>query len=331
MDNSNRTVVAFVCGTLHLTGGTLNQYLYACALKKYKNINSIFLLESSDSAHDQSALDVLKGEFPTHIYRRDSVVIDLKNLYDTQPIKVFYFVTYGNNDPLALLFKASDLPFAIHVSGVSESDWGPRSAYVSEWMSRHCSNGRAPFVPHIVSLPHTMDDLRGQLSIPVDHVVIGRIGGGYSWNIHFVNQAILDAVRLREDLYFLLFNVPYFYQYFNHPRIKIFGSFPFDLMLKRNIINTCDAMIHARSEGESFGFAPAEFSLCGKPVITYRHSTEKAHLDMLGKHAVSYESPDTLLSIFLTIGRNQMVDWNRYAGFNSKDVIEKFCEVFYDA
>jgi len=330
MNNKSRSLVAFICGTLHLTGGTLNHYLYACALRKYKNISSLFLLENSNISHDASALESLQKEFPILTYHRDSLIADLTAIYKTREVKIFYYVTQGYNDPLSLLFRSTTLPFAVHVTGVSNDQWGSRYAYVSEWMANHCSKGVVPFVPHIVELPDSSESFRNQLNIPVEDVVVGRIGGNYSWNIHFVNQIITDAVMMREDLQFILFNVPFYHQYFKHPRIKIFGMFPFDLTLKRKLINTCDAMIHARSEGESFGFAPAEFSICNKPIITYRHSTEQAHLHMLGKYAVTYDSPETLLSIFLTIGHGQRVNWNRYSAFNSRDVIEKFCAVFYN-
>ena len=40
-----------------------------------------------------------------------------------------------------------------------------------------------------------------------------------------------------------------------------------DLNYKVKFINTCDAMIHARAMGETFGLAVAEFSKKNKPVI----------------------------------------------------------------
>ena len=53
---------------------------------------------------------------------------------------------------------------------------------------------------------------------------------------------------------------------------------------------TCDAMLHAREEGETFGMAVAEFSLRNKPVITYNGSGQydNAHVRMLGSKALLY-------------------------------------------
>ena len=43
-----------------------------------------------------------------------------------------------------------------------------------------------------------------------------------------------------------------------------------DLNKKVEFISSCDAMIHARQMGETFGAAVSEFSIKNKPVITCR-------------------------------------------------------------
>jgi len=60
---------------------------------------------------------------------------------------------------------------------------------------------------------------------------------------------------------------------------------------------TCDAMIHARDTGETFGLAVAEFAVLRKPVITFEGSKEKAHLEMLGEEASRYCDSATLKKI----------------------------------
>ena len=56
-------------------------------------------------------------------------------------------------------------------------------------------------------------------------------------------------------------------------------------------------MIHARDTGETFGLAVAEFAVLGKPVITFAHSKERAHLEMLGSYARLYENEIELSSL----------------------------------
>jgi hypothetical protein len=60
---------------------------------------------------------------------------------------------------------------------------------------------------------------------------------------------------------------------------------------------TCDAMIHARDTGETFGLAVAEFAVLAKPVITFEGSKERAHLEMLGDQALLYRNPHQLTQL----------------------------------
>jgi hypothetical protein len=61
-----------------------------------------------------------------------------------------------------------------------------------------------------------------------------------------------------------------------------------DPIQKGRFLATCDAMLHARLHGETFGLAVGEFAVLGKPVITYGGSRERAHLEMLGQGAILY-------------------------------------------
>jgi hypothetical protein len=63
---------------------------------------------------------------------------------------------------------------------------------------------------------------------------------------------------------------------------------------KAKFLATCDAMIHARDTGETFGLAVAEFAVLGKRVFTFAGSREKAHLEMLGSAGKMYQGPDDL-------------------------------------
>jgi hypothetical protein len=324
----NRKKIAFLTFTLNLTGGTVNAIEYATGLRHHFSIESLFVLEHpSTTTHDANAHSLVSASFSIVYVRKQTLIEDLNQIYVQGDVYAFYLVTSGSG-PLEQALADSGLPVLVHMTGVGRSPWGLAYAYVSEWMSEFCSRGELPFVPHVVQLPSSSEDLRQSLNIPSDVIVVGRLGGGYSWNIHFVNNVIHEVVELRSDIYFLLVNVPFYPQFFNDPKIKVFSSFPYDQVFKRKFINTCDAMIHARAEGESFGFAPAEFSISNKPVITYAHSTERAHIRELGKRGVYYESPDTLRSILLCIGKGQKVNWNCYESFDSESVTRRFYEVF---
>ena len=62
-----------------------------------------------------------------------------------------------------------------------------------------------------------------------------------------------------------------------------------DPLEKAKFLATCDAMLHARWHGETFGLAVGEFAVLGKPVITFSESRERAHLEMLGKQPLLYQ------------------------------------------
>ena len=68
----------------------------------------------------------------------------------------------------------------------------------------------------------------------------------------------------------------------------------FDPGVKGKFLATCDAMIHAQWHGETFGMAPGEFAVLGKPVLTYAGARVRAHLEMLGEAAIFYRSEKEL-------------------------------------
>jgi hypothetical protein len=93
-------------------------------------------------------------------------------------------------------------------------------------------------------------------------------------------------------------------------------------------------MIHARSDGETFGLAIGEFSSFNKPVFTYDAPYwwyMRAHIDMLGDKALKYKNKEELLSYLLQIDKPYVkdVEWDCYSiKFSPKNVINKFKEVF---
>jgi len=142
-------------------------------------------------------------------------------------------------------------------------------------------------LPHIVSMEpmgNDINDLRQSLNIPDDALVFGRYGGKETFDIHFVHKVIYDlSLDPQSNIYFLFMNTDVFVPIPNRKIFFLPGTT--DPNLKRVFIEACDAMIHARHMGESFGLACAEFNICEKPVITYRYSRDKEHIDILkGKY-----------------------------------------------
>jgi hypothetical protein len=221
---------------------------------------------------------------------------------------------------------ASNKPTFIHCIGVQNQPHGTVYAYASEWLSYYCSNNTIPNVPYMVHLPDHTEDFRSKLNIPTEATVFGRTGGYYSWNIPWVNNTIIKVLEQRKDFYFLFVQTP---EFIKHERVLFCDSFA-DLHTKRKFINTCDCMIHARQEGESFGLACAEFSYSNKPIITYQDSPEKNHIFTLKEKGIYYKNEQDLYNIFMNFKKQPEKEWNAYTQFSPKEVMEKFKKVFID-
>jgi hypothetical protein len=196
--------------------------------------------------------------------------------------------------------------------------------YASNWLKNSCApNENVPVVPYMVDLPHSVDDMRKEYNIPNDALVFGRNGGLDTWNLSFANDVILSAINARPDVYFMFqnTNIP-----FEHERIKHIPSSG-DMNLKTRFINSCDAMIHARQEGESFGLSCAEFSIRDKPVITWSMSSERSHIEILGDKAHLYTTPQQMFEQIVNFTRKWDY-YNCYNDYTPERVMKNFNEIF---
>lgn len=213
-----------------------------------------------------------------------------------------------------------------------------------------------PVVPHMIHLPDHDRDMREQLDIPADATVIGRHGGACRFNINFVHELLYETVQADPNIYFLLLNTDRFCE--PHPQI-IHLPVCYDLDEKVRFINTCDAMLHGRKGGETFGIAVGEFSIRNKPVITfyppqsglacltYRirqgfnsitktaqrlpSSPAREHINILGDKALTFCSKKELQDILQNFDRKWALkqNWDAYsANYSPAPVMERFKEVF---
>lgn len=184
-----------------------------------------------------------------------------------------------------------------------------------------------PVIPHIVHLPKHDRDMRERLGIPKDAIVIGRHGALDSFDVTMAKCAIHDFMATSTDdgVYFLFLNTE---RFIHHPRV-IHIDLITDSEEKVAFINTCDAMIHARRMGETFGLAVAEFSFMNKPVITTTCG-DREHLHILGDRAIVFETPLDLIDIFTNIRTriSTRSDWNAYEAYSPERVMSKFNDMF---
>ena len=181
---------------------------------------------------------------------------------------------------------------------------------------------KLPVLPHIIPKHKKIGDLRKVLKINRNTIVIGRYGGYETFDLDFVKDTIKEVLRKRDDILFLFLNTK---KFLDHKRI-IFLPKTISTNYKSLFIDTCDAMIHARKDGESFGLAVGEFSSANKPIITFSKSKDKEHIRILKKKSILYKNKNELLNIFLTINQNFLKSkyWNCYENYEPDKVIKLF-------
>lgn len=159
--------------------------------------------------------------------------------------------------------------------------------------------GRTLCVPPIVNVLPPTRNIRSEHGIPDGAVVFGRHGGRSEFDLPIAHRAVETALRQRADIFFLFLSTDRFIE---HERAIFIPWVQTDQEVA-NFIHSCDAMIHARRRGESFGSAVGEFSAANKPVITWSgsgHNFERAHLQHLGSRAIPYTDEHDLARILCT-------------------------------
>jgi glycosyltransferase involved in cell wall biosynthesis len=186
------------------------------------------------------------------------------------------------------------------------------------------SGGEIPFVPHIVQLPDTTENYRSAFKIRDDQIVIGRIGGYFTFDIPFVKEYIKRLVTDNDAFIFLFAGTEPF---ISHPNVRFINEFHNPLK-KAKFINTCDAMLHARDRGESFGLSIAEFLSLNKPVLAWNGGHDLNHLDMLKDSGLLYNDANDLNYLLHNLP-DFKEDWTkRVEQYKPIPVMNKFKEVF---
>lgn len=205
-----------------------------------------------------------------------------------------------------------------------------RYAYISEWLSDWmvaCGFPRAPWVPLMVDLPQPdmteVGEFRKDLGISKDQFVYGRLGGYETFDLPFVQQAIIEVVETGDDIVFFLPNTKPFYQHKN----IIYTDAIIDRQLKSNYIGMCDAMIHGREMGESFGLAMMEFLFHDKPVLAWEEGNDRNHVRTLQPFGTLYNESN-IFAHLLNVNRPKMNYAAAAAPFTPEKVMKKFEEVF---
>jgi len=316
--------IAFHTNQLSLRGTEVSMYDYAKYNKTYLGNESIVIAKHPDiwNYSDPLAIQKFENEFEVYFYR---TIEELQRIIKGNNTDVFYVQKAGVIDDVV----SNSCKTVVHAVFQHEQPHGDVYAYISKWLSELYGN-RHPYVPYMVDLPNVDGDMREVLNIPHDAIVYGRHGGYETFDYPEVQQVVVDVATKNPNIYFLFLNTEKFTA---TPIKNIIHLEPItDLVEKRKFINTCDAMIHGRKAGESFGLAIAEFSICNKPVLTCGFGRDTAHIAMLGNKGIYYDTVKSLTESLVDYQPylDKSRDWNAYREFSPEAVMDKFKKVFLD-
>lgn len=301
----------------HLTerGSSVAMLDYAVYNESLLGNTSYVMYQRNHPVTNSDLEKIVNKNFKCLIYNREE---EINSLLESVKADYFYNICYGFGQYCP---KIKNL---IHAVFDVSRPHGHRFAAISDSLS----GGKVPVVPHMINLKKgKLEDgqkFRKFFNIPESATLIGRHGGVETFDI----QIAKDAVKICADygVYFVFLNTE---KFINHERV-IFLKPIVDIQMKTEFIMACDAMLHARRLGETFGLCVGEFSVCEKPVICYKHAKEGEdhHLRTLGENGYYYETVKDLINIILKI--KGVPGKNCYEKYSPEKVMEQFKKVFLD-
>jgi GR25 family glycosyltransferase involved in LPS biosynthesis len=320
--------IAFHVTTFSIRGTEIAIYDYALYNQKLLGNRSIILVPKNHVYHKHPAngltrnLDI-ENKFRNtfQVFEYDSIQ-HMDEILEREGCGLFYVLKGGHNDGIV----SKVVPTAIHCVFYCFNEHKHGSVYAA--ISDTINNANAPVIPHICRKMPRSQSLRQKLGIPEDATVFGRYGGADTFDIDFAREIISRVVRDVPNVYFLFMNTEIFD---THSHI-IHVQKQTDLVKKSEFISTCDAMLHARKDGESFGLAIAEFTSLGKSIICWRHDgppnyhEHLNHIDVLGDTGIYYKDADELYSILTNFVSKTPVDYSEK--FSPENVMVLFDKHF---
>jgi len=299
---------------LCLRGTTVALFDYARAWENSCDGVSIIFTKSSHPEHNSEVIKKFQARFTVVFYDNFSEVDDwVKRLL----IDFLYTIKAGFNDGDI----SSIVPTIVHAVFDCYQPHGLYTFVSSEIAKKY--NGT--WLPHLISeLPYQDGDkLRELLKIPSEAFVYGRYGGKDTFSIPFVKELIIEEIDKHPEFFFLFVNTD---KFIDHPRC-IFLDCIVSLSEKGKFIDACDAMLHARADGETFGLSVGEFARSGKQVLTCPSHQDNEHIKHLKEQASVYNSKDELRAMLWTEEKKIFRPPVAYTDSEEKKVMEIFREV----
>ena len=312
--------ILFHANTLNFRGTTVAVTDYARYNQEILGNESVIVYNAGlgydrDMGTESVVLDSLKQRFNVIGYNEG----DIPDIIEKEKVDFAYFIRAGGKE-----YVPTNVKTGVHAVFQNFDPHGDKYAYISEWLSNKMSDGSVPFVPHMVNLPSPTRDYKESLGIKSDQIVIGRLGGYFTFDLKFVREYITKLVNESDKFVFIFMGTQPF---ITHPNVKFINE-THDVQKKANFINTCDAMIHARTRGESFGLSIAEFLSLNKPVLAWNDGGDQNHMAMLKDSGLLYKDEYQLDNILNNLFEFEE-DWTkRVEQYKPTPVMNKFKDVF---
>lgn len=330
--------IGFVANHLSLRGCEVCLFDYADYNERIlRNISYIFTRPFKSIQHIYPT-EVHPDAYQKFVARfGDDRVICMDELEKTIPDSVkklnidVLFIEKAGTDKDGLDFSCC--PTIIHAVFTTKYPHGTVYCPISPFLNTRF-NTYYPVLPYIVQLHPTLQDMRQELGISPSAMVYGSYGGAEQFDTFYVKRAIHTIIQtniaIEKDIHFIFMNhLPFGPK---HPRIHFLPGSA-DMERKRQFINTTNAMIYGRKEGETFGLAIAEFALAKKPIIASRIANARFHLDSLGDRAITHQTAEELIAIITNwtdvLDRNPSATSPHipYLVYSPENVMSKFNEI----
>lgn len=289
-------------------GTEVAMYDYAAYFEEYLCGVSHVVTFGAESLVSRVARDAFaskqkfESRFPgrTHLLMRNGNT-EVDELIANVSADAFYTIQYGTRGMTAVRpspEKGGKVVTLLHAVFDGQEPHFDSYATIGDSVPR-LSN--VPVVYHMVAVSPALlnlPGLRGEWGLPPDARVFCRHGGRGTFSIDFVREAICDHAATHPADFFLLLGTDAVKCELEHKNI-IHLPTTTDLTYKQRFLNSCNACIHARIDGETFGLGVAECTATGLPVITFGGPPESAsfHLRVLGGEGMIYCDAPTLLEI----------------------------------
>ena len=315
--------VAFFEYFLNIRGTSKAIYDYAHYNETLLGNESMIITQSLRLAtHEDACADVyekFQNRFPVFFLESyENMCEQIQAIVDREKPDVLYMLWKGDVDHVFRGVKT-----LVHTVFDPRRRYGDSFCVISEWLNVAFGTNY-PVIPHIVPVVKSCGNLRDDLGIPADGVVFGRYGGVREFDHPAAQEAVIRLSGEHPEIYFLFMNTACFL--YPVPPNVIFLEKSCDTEYNARFIDTCDAMLYARTRGETFGLSIAEFSVHNKPIFAPRDAPEQNHRLVLKENAYWYTNADDLCALLVAFRPCPDKDWNMYKAYSPEKVMATFQE-----